>query len=66
MCLASIGRAKGAPGTRGPPLGLISFIFMQFQGENWTNNRLRPSPLELGTHREILDPSLKSLDQIHA
>ena len=40
------GKSKGYP----PPLGLISFIFMQFLGTNWSNNRLAPPPLELVPH----------------
>ena len=30
-----------------PPLGPISFIFMQFSGKIWPNNRFLPPPLEL-------------------
>ena len=35
----------GARGTRDPRLGLISFIFMQFLGKSWPNNRLAPLSL---------------------
>ena len=38
-----IGGFKGAPGTCAP---LGSFIFMQFFGKKWPNNKLSPS-LEL-------------------
>ena len=40
----SIGGSKGGCQGRAPPLGPISFIFMQFSGEIWRNNKLAPSP----------------------
>ena len=45
-------------GTRDP--GPISFIFMQFLGEIWSNNQLAPPPWGL-VHPlwEILDPPLR-------
>ena len=39
-----IGKSKGAPWR--PPLGPNSFIFMQFSGIFWPNNRLAPPSLE--------------------
>ena len=41
LMIIPIGGSKGAPGT---PQGPISFIFMQFSGNNWPNNRLAPPP----------------------
>ena len=51
------------PGT--PPLVPNSFIFMQFSGKNWLNNRLVPPPWKLAppTVWEILDPPLGIYNQ---
>ena len=46
-------------GTRDAPPGWNSFIFMQFSGKNWLNNRFVPTPWKLAPPVwEILDPPL--------
>ena len=57
----NIGGSKGDAGDVRPPLGLISFIFMQFAGKFWPNNKLAP---HLGGWK-ILDPPERKNKNFH-
>ena len=41
---------RGHQGCASPLPGPISFIFMQFSGKNWPNNRVLAQPLGLAPH----------------
>ena len=45
----NLSKAKGAPGTRRPSLGVISLIFIAFGEKNWQSNRSGSHLLELAS-----------------